>query len=342
MALCSVAKRFTLASDQLNARIASHDSDLVWQVWKEPPLMPSIPALYLKWRAFKELVGEGRPDAQIAEIIFGPRDAPVKLHRLLHGDARCEPDVAAQFVKDIINPCIHSRKNLRPSRASQPNLLPSELFLPVYDFTRRVIAALGGADAEALERAHSALLAELVPRVPGQAPRLTIERFAPPKRISSSRSFSSTRASGGEGPVEFRAERDRGRLVIEDTSTLPSAAYVHFIRDPAPLGHHLWELKWGDTVLWQPSPFSPIRAGGVLALMPEPEPFQAMPGRFFVTAVLVLDKSAQRDLDPRGADWRSAALDEQETARYLTNVRRLAKRNPSPIAVTTTEYIVIT
>jgi hypothetical protein len=303
--------------------------------------MRSIPNLYLKWRAFKELVGDGRPDAQIAKIVFGLRDAAVKFHRLLHGDLQCEPDIAAQLVKEVINPCIQSRNKHRPLLDTHGSLSSSELFLPLYQFTRRVIAALGGADCEALERAHNALLGELVPRVPGRCPRLTIERFAPPMRISNSRSFASTRPSGGDGPAEFRAGRDRGRLVIEDASSLPSSAYVHFVRDPTPLRVHLWDLGWGDTVLWQPSPFPPLRSGGVLALMPEPEPFQPLPGRFFVTAVLVLDKSAQADLDPRRTDWASDALDEQQTARYLTNVRRIAKRKPSPISVATTEYVVV-
>ena len=102
--------------------------------------MPSIPNLYLKWRAFKELVGDGRPDAQIAEIIFGPRDAAVKFHRLLHGDLQCEPDIAAQLVKEVINPCVQSRNKRRP--LPDGSLSSSELFLPLYQFTRRVIAAM--------------------------------------------------------------------------------------------------------------------------------------------------------------------------------------------------------
>jgi len=303
--------------------------------------MPSIPTLYLKWRVFRELVGDARPDAQIAEIVFGPRDAAVKFHRLLHGDVQCEPDLATQLVKDVINPCIQACNKLRPMRGSVRALSAADLFLPVYEFTRRVIGAIERPNAEALERAHRVLLAELVPRIPGRAPRLTVERFAPPKRFSSSRSFLSTRPSGGEGPAEFRAGHDRGRLIVEDMPSLPSSAYVHFVRDPTPIGHHLWDFNWGDTVLWQPSPFAPTHTGSVLALMREPEPFQPINGRFFVTAVLVLDQAAQRDLDPRGANPPSATLDEHETARYLTNLRRVAKRKPSPLVVTTTEYVVV-
>jgi hypothetical protein len=51
----------------------------------------------------------------------------------------------------------------------------------------------------------------------------------------------------------------------------------------------------------------------VLVLMPEPEPFQLLPGRFSVTAVLVLDNSVQPDLDPRGTN-------------SISDTRRAAKR----------------
>jgi len=57
--------------------------------------------------------------------------------------------------------------------------------------------------------------------------------------------------------------------------------------------------------------------------------------------VLVLDNSAQPDLDPRGTNSISNTLDEQQTARYLTSVRRMAKRKPSPISIATTEYLVV-
>jgi hypothetical protein len=66
-----------------------------------------------------------------------------------------------------------------------------------------------------------------------------------------------------------------------------------------------------------------------------------VPGRFLVTAVLVLDDTATGRLDPRGTKPPPGSLDELETTRFLTNVRRLAKRTPTPIVVATNEYRVI-
>jgi hypothetical protein len=72
-----------------------------------------------------------------------------------------------------------------------------------------------------------------------------------------------------------------------------------------------------------------------------PQPVRPVPGRFLVTAVMVFDAAAIGRLDPRGSKPAPGALNELETTRFLTNVRRLAKRIPSPIAVATNEYRVI-
>jgi hypothetical protein len=83
-----------------------------------------------------------------------------------------------------------------------------------------------------------------------------------------------------------------------------------------------------------------VRRDGVHILM-EPQPVRPVPGRFLVTAVLVLEGDAVGRLDPRGAKPPTSPLDELETARFLTNLRRLAKRMPASVAVATNEYRVV-
>lgn len=47
------------------------------------------------------------------------------------------------------------------------------------------------------------------------------------------------------------------------------------------------------------------------------------------------------ELDPRGPEAVPGALDEPQTARFLTNVRRLTKRKNSPILLASNEYRVV-
>jgi hypothetical protein len=179
------------------------------------------------------------------------------------------------------------------------------------------------------------LLEEIAPHFPDSdtAPRLMIERY------TSDRQFAPFAPAGGEGPVVFEAGRHLGGLAIEGLAQDPIAAYVLLTRDPAPQ-QHLWEMKFGETVLWLPSPFSPVRRDGGYTLM-GPQPVSPVPGRFIVTAVLVLESAAMGRLDPRGSKPPRGVLNELETTRFLTNVRRLAKRTPTPIAVASNEYRVI-
>ena len=75
-----------------------------------------------------------------------------------------------------------------------------------------------------------------------------------------------------------------------------------------------------------------------------PSTYQAIrdvPGRFLVTAILVFDQKAISELDPRGPEAPAGALDEPQTARFLTNVRRLAKRKVAPILIASNEYHVV-
>ena len=104
--------------------------------------------------------------------------------------------------------------------------------------------------------------------------------------------------AGGGGPIVFEAGRHLGGLAIEGLTQDPTAAYVLITRDPAPQ-QHLWEMMYGETVLWLPSPFSPVHRDNVHILM-EPQPVKPVPGRFIVTAVIVLDDVAIGRIDPRG------------------------------------------
>ena len=67
---------------------------------------------------------------------------------------------------------------------------------------------------------------------------------------------------------------------------------------------------------------------------------QAVPGRFLVTSVLLWDPSTQSMLDPRGGAAKPGALDELETSRFLTNLRRIVRKQPQAVSLSTAEYFV--
>jgi hypothetical protein len=298
--------------------------------------MDAIPNLYLKWRTFREIIGLHQSDAEIARKIFGENDGAVKFSKLLKGDYGCSPEVATEVVA-VINRRLETYRKAQGLEGRGSALLSaSDIGLPVYEFTQRLVAAADGMLAPgALDRAHSVLLEEMAPRMSGgeAAPRLRIERYA------NDRLFTPFLPAGGDGPVVFESGRHLGGLAIEGLARDPIAAYVLLMRDTAPQ-QHLWEMKFGETVLWLPSPFAPVRRDGVHILM-EPQPVRPVPGRFLVTAVLVLEGDAVGRLDPRGAKPPTSPLDELETARFLTNLRRLAKRMPASVAVATNEYRVV-
>ncbi|MGD9881972.1 MAG: hypothetical protein AB7F22_28580 [Reyranella sp.] len=63
-----------------------------------------------------------------------------------------------------------------------------------------------------------------------------------------------TRRSGGAGPMVFEVGKHKEQLAVIAAKGAPVAAYTFFTRDPAPIGKHLWDLSWGETMLWLPLP----------------------------------------------------------------------------------------
>jgi hypothetical protein len=302
--------------------------------------MSALPNLYLKWGVFKALFVLAQSDAKIAKTIFGNVDgAAILFSRLLYGDASCPPDVAAELVK-LMNSRIdlHLRERGLPQSGSN-RIMAGDLLLPVYEFTRRLVAAAEQIDADQLDVAHRELLKLMAPAVkPQEMPRLAVKRFAVDRMIGSDWLPSKSRE---DDRIVFEPGHHAGQIVVEGLAQDPVATYAFLMRDPHSLGRHLWELNWSETVLWLPSPLKAVRAGETLNLMPMPQPVQPVPGRFLVTAVLVLDQKAVGDLDPRGSEAHPGALDEQQTARFLTNMRRLSKSKSSPIRIMTGEYDVV-
>lgn len=309
----------------------------VLEVVQEAPRTMSSTAvanLYLKWLAFREIVGHPHSDAQIAGAIFGDNDGSVKFSKLLYGDYGCSGEVAAELVA-IVNRRIESVRKARGLAGQEYRpMRVGDVTLPIYDFVQRLLDAVGTVEEEALDRAHGALVAELTTSLNAQSARLRIERY------SKNRAFEGTVPSGGGGPIVFEPRSHLGKITIEGIVKPAAAAYVLFVRDPKATGARLWDLKWGDTVLWIPSPFTPTVRNGAIELMAEPQPVKPMAGRFVVIATAVLDRAVLGVLDPRGKDAPPAALDELETSRYLTNLRRIMKRRPEAVAVATDAYVV--
>jgi hypothetical protein len=299
--------------------------------------MTNIANLYLKWGVFRKLIGSGRSDAQIAKKIFGNTEgASILFSRLLYGDYGCQPNVASELVKVMnLRIDVHREDRKLPSRGAK-RIASADLHLPVYEFIRHVIAVAEQIDTDELDAAHRSLLDEIAPRAGKDAsPRLVVKRF------DRDRSFPPFVGSGGDGPVDFEVGRHFGQLAVEDISVDPVATYAFLARDPHPLGCRLWDLSWRETMLWLPSPFTPARVAKTINLLPTAMPIMPDPGRFLATAVLVLDRKTVAELDPRGPDPAPGVLDEPQTARFLTNMRRLAKRKPASILIATNEYNVV-
>jgi hypothetical protein len=189
-------------------------------------------------------------------------------------------------------------------------------------------------DPSRLEITHRALLDALAPSAPkAGAPQLVIKVF------ETSRSMEGMLRSGGSDPVVFVPGRHLGQLAIEGLARDPVATYAFVARDPTPI--RLWDLNWGDTVLWLPSPFTPVRAANLLHLTPEPRAIKAVPGRFLVTVALVLEREALEALDPRWPEVAPGDLDEPQTARFLTNLRLLVQNKNTRVIVASNEYKVV-
>src|SRR5262245_12341187 len=141
--------------------------------------MSAIPNLFLKWRAFREIVGQPLSDAQIGTSIFGPNEGAAKFSKLLYGDYGCSTEVRTELIQ-IVNRRVEGYRKAR-GLAPDGNIQfrTSDLELPVYEFTRRIVSAAGQVDPDALDRAHNALLKEMSPTfdAPNEA-RLVIERFS--------------------------------------------------------------------------------------------------------------------------------------------------------------------
>jgi hypothetical protein len=287
--------------------------------------MTAIPSLYLKWDLYRSLVGSTQSDAQIAKAVFGNVEgAAILFSKLRYGDYGCTPDIANALV-GVMN----QRINPPPDKRISAN----DLALPVYEFAQKLIDAAGPLTNDQLDAAHQDLINKLVPEItPQNGPRLAIKRF------SIDRMFEGILPSGGEGRVVFEPGRHTGQIIVEELAEDPVATYAFLTRDPRLVGNRLWDMTWGETVFWLPSPMRLNRAGTVLNLMPSPRPVQPLAGRFQVTAVLVFDGQALGSLDPRGAEATAGSLDESETVRFVTNARRLAKRKSSPIVIVTNEY----
>jgi len=219
--------------------------------------MTGIPNLFLKWRAFRSLIGDARSDAEIGRLIFGDDDGPIKFSRLLYGDYGCAPEIASEFVA-LMNRRIATYRSARGLDVSEPDwIAAADLFQSTHQFTHKLIDAAGECDDERLAETHHELVAGLTSALPPDiAAPLQIERFA------ATRAFASMVPSGGDRPLTFVPERDLGQFAVEYDGRKAVAAYAFVTRDSSPAGQRFWDNKWGETVLWLPSPFEPVLDGG--------------------------------------------------------------------------------
>lgn len=308
-------------------------------------LMTAIPNLYLKWRAFRELADVKDADNWIGKEVFrteDPSDGAQRFSKLLRGDLGCSQAVGenlTHFMNDWVTR-VRSRADRPASLSHTAALVPADLELPVLAFASRLIAVLGTPAEKNLDRAHRALLRDMTLDASSvsDGPQLVVERYA------AGRSFMSARPSGGDGPVVFEAGKDKGQLAIIAADAAPLGAYTFFTRDPAPIGKRLWDLSWGEAVMWLPSPMEPKLVQGRLTLLPRAEPVRPAGGRFIVTCALVWRKEAIERLDPRGKAPVAGIMDEGQTSRFLTNLRRLTedkfKKWQDAVTVSQAEYVV--
>lgn len=299
--------------------------------------MSKIPNLYVKWRVFRDLITHPKSDGELAREIFATDDGPIKFTKVLYGDVGCAPWLADE-IANVINRRIAGHRAARSLSADLPQPFKgSDLALPVNAFTSRLIEAAGAIDEDRLVRGHAGLLEELAidPPATENEPKLVVECYA------STRSFAPFVGSGRR--VEFKPG-DKGQIAFTGASKMPVAAYAMLTRDPAANGQRLWEVDWTETIFWLPSPFVPQMSEGRVLLMPEPQPALPLPGRFIVTSVLIWDDKVTAKLDPRGPRPPAATLDEEGTARFLTNLRRVLddkqKKWTGAVTAGSAEYIV--
>ena len=296
-----------------------------------------VPSLYLKWLAFRELLKPPQSNAEIGTRIWGPDDGASRFSKLLTGDYGCEAEVASELA-DAVNKRITMVR--AANRHSEP---PSHIFkgsdfeLPVLEFARLLVAATKVIEPDALDRSHRALLGRFSPSPAATGPRLAIEHFGTGR-------FFEGAASASEGPPVFEIGRHKGLFAVEGMPPEHLAqkpkVYALFARDTSMTGKRIWDVSFSEAVRWFPSPFEPTVDGNRLLLTPEPKPVQPVIGRFHLTVVVVLEPAVIGRLDPRRAAGVAAPLDEEETARFLTNLSRLVKSHTNALAVCGGDYIV--
>jgi hypothetical protein len=279
------------------------------------------------------LVIPGSADKTFADDVFKVHrvgEPAIVFSKMLRGDYGLTPKIAKRVVA-LMNESVANYRNQRNlPREPSRSLRAEDLFGPLYDFARHLIGALERTDVEMLTRTQQGLLDELAPNS-RQTAKLVVKRFKTDKI------FEGVEPSGGHGPVVFDPGTDLGQLSVQGLASAPVAAYTFFIRDPGP-ERWLWDFEWGETVFWIPSPFKPVAAGRTFNLMPSPQKVKPISGRFLVTAAVVLDKQALTKLDPHGTEANPRSLDENQTAKFLTEARRLAERPNTPVVIATSEY----
>lgn len=299
-----------------------------------------IPNLYLKWHAFVELVDLVDKDTNVGQLLFKDPDGGQPFSKLLRGDLGLTPEIASELVGYMNENIARRAARQQTSRKTFAVLRPQDLEMPALAFAAHLISLAPWVAPERLDRMHKALVRDMTLSPPAHANmhKLAVERF------DQERSFGSFKPSGGAGPTVFEAGKHKGQLAVIEVEHQPLAAYTMITRDPAPLGKRIWELSWGETVLWLPAPSHPKLAGSRLPLMPGAEPVQPMPGHFHVTSALVWKAEAQEALDPRNGSPQPGAMDEVETALFLTRLRRMTedKRGKwaGAVTVATAEYLV--
>ena len=296
-----------------------------------------LPNLYLKWHGFRELTDCVDTDKDVGIHLFRHEDGAEPFSKLLRGDLGCASDIAEALTR-YMNERVSAIASRTGGPAAPRALMPADLELPTLAFIARLTEALPKLPEERLDRAHKALVRDLTVSVPvGQPYQLAVERYA------IDRTFEGLLPSGGQGPMVFVAGRHKGQIAALGVPREPIAAYTLFTRDPAPAGQRLWELAWGETVLWLPSPSRPSLQQGRLLLMPRAEAVMPTPGQFHVTTALVWKDDALKALEPRPASTPAGSLDERETALFLTRLRRMAddrrRRWEGAVSILTASYV---
>jgi hypothetical protein len=306
--------------------------------------MAKIPNLYLKWGVFRALFPDDRSDAVFAQNIFPDVATPeTAFTKLKYGETGCQGRTAEKLAFEINEFLRRHRQDRGVAALFSSQFSPPDLSLPVYQFIRLLIDLAGEVSQGQLAAANSFLIKALTAGgEENQNPNLVIEK------IQMDRGWKPYKKDDDDGmepsdnktPVKFDPSHHLGSFAIKGVTGEPAAVYVFEIRNPHPLGKHLWEFDWHETVNWVPSPFQPQRKGDLLLITRGPVRIHPVTGRFHLSAVVALDKKILAKLDPREEDAKPARLDEVQTARFLTNVKRLA-RSDSPVRVFSNIYDVM-